>query len=59
MFNQKPKTGIAHLHEQGYLDRSHESTVTFLKETPRLNKAMIGEYISRKDNPELTLAYMK
>lgn len=59
MFNVKPKTGIAYLQEQGYLDRANDSIVTFLKETPRLSKAFIGEYISRKDNPELTEAYMR
>ena len=58
-FNQKPKLGIAYLQEQGYLDKCNESIVTFLKDTPRLNKSLIGEYISRKDNPELTLTYMR
>lgn len=59
MFNVKPKTGIAYLQEQGYLDKTNESIVAFLKETPKLNKAMLGEYLSRKDNPELTDAYMR
>lgn len=58
-FNQKPKQGIAYLREQGYLDGSNEDIIKFLKETPRLSKSLIGEYISRKDNPDLTKAYMR
>ena len=59
LFNQKPKQGIAYLQEHGYLDKSHDSIVHFLKETPNLNKTLIGEYISRKDNPRLTETYVK
>lgn len=59
LFNQKPKKGVAFLQDQGFLERSFDGIVKFLKETPKLNKALVGEYISRKDNPGLTQAFMK
>lgn len=59
MFNRKPRQGVEYLQEQGYLDKNFDAVVKFLKETPKLNKALIGEYISRKNNPGLTTAFMR
>jgi len=36
-----------------------ESLAKFLMNTPRLDKKLIGEYISKHDNTELLTAYMR
>lgn len=60
-FNIKPKTGLAFLEEKGLISTEQEggstsrarSLAKFLKASPRLDKKLLGEYISRKENAEV------
>ena len=62
-FNIKPKTGLAFLEEKGLLSSLKESNgvslsrsrslARFLKKSPRLDKKLLGEYISRPENAEV------
>ncbi|XP_024152753.1 Golgi-specific brefeldin A-resistance guanine nucleotide exchange factor 1 isoform X1 [Oryzias melastigma] len=54
-FNQKPKKGIQFLQEKGLLSDplDNNQVAQWLKENPRLDKKMIGEYISDRKNLEL------
>ncbi|GFO18536.1 Golgi-specific brefeldin a-resistance guanine nucleotide exchange factor 1 isoform a [Plakobranchus ocellatus] len=59
-FNQKPSKGLSYLQEQGLLSKPLIPTevVTFLRENHRLDKKMIGEYISDRRNKEVLEAYV-
>uniref|UniRef100_A0A3P8UJW0 Golgi-specific brefeldin A-resistance guanine nucleotide exchange factor 1 n=1 Tax=Cynoglossus semilaevis TaxID=244447 RepID=A0A3P8UJW0_CYNSE len=54
-FNQKPKKGIQFLQEQGLLSNpmDNNQVAQWLRENPRLDKKMIGEFISDRKNMEL------
>uniref|UniRef100_A0A3P8NWB0 Golgi-specific brefeldin A-resistance guanine nucleotide exchange factor 1 n=1 Tax=Astatotilapia calliptera TaxID=8154 RepID=A0A3P8NWB0_ASTCA len=54
-FNQKPKKGIQFLQEKGLLSSpiDNNQVAQWLRENPRLDKKMIGEYVSDRKNPEL------
>ncbi|XP_056879272.1 Golgi-specific brefeldin A-resistance guanine nucleotide exchange factor 1 isoform X3 [Takifugu flavidus] len=54
-FNQKPKKGIQFLQEKGLLSTPTDNNqiAQWLRENPRLDKKMIGEYISDRKNAEL------
>lgn len=60
-FNKKPKTGLAFLEEKGLISTSStdqtvsrsRSVAVFLKKSPRLDKKLLGEYISRAENGEI------
>ncbi|CAG5122355.1 unnamed protein product, partial [Candidula unifasciata] len=60
-FNVKPSKGLQYLQEQGLLSKplNPAEVVTFLKENHRLDKKMIGEYISSKNNREVLEAYVQ
>ncbi|XP_012936931.1 Golgi-specific brefeldin A-resistance guanine nucleotide exchange factor 1 [Aplysia californica] len=60
-FNIKPSKGLQYLQEQGLLSKplSPTEVVTFLKENNRLDKKMIGEYISDKRNKEVLEAFVR
>ncbi|XP_061196225.1 Golgi-specific brefeldin A-resistance guanine nucleotide exchange factor 1-like isoform X2 [Saccostrea echinata] len=60
-FNTKPSKGITYLQEQGLLSDPLDpgEVVTFLKENPRLDKAMIGEYVAKKTNSKVLEAFVK
>ncbi|KAG6833469.1 hypothetical protein H0H87_006041 [Tephrocybe sp. NHM501043] len=64
-FNAKPKSGIAFLEENQliYRDLSEEMTrarslASFLKGCTRLDKRLLGDYISKPDNIELLEAFI-
>ncbi|PBK77654.1 Sec7-domain-containing protein [Armillaria solidipes] len=64
-FNAKPKAGIAFLEENGliYADLSPEvskaqSLARFLKSCTRLDKRLLGDYISKPDNIEVLKAFI-
>ncbi|KAK0448274.1 uncharacterized protein EV420DRAFT_1567117 [Desarmillaria tabescens] len=64
-FNAKPKAGIAFLEENGliYADLSPEvskaqSLAKFLKSCTRLDKRLLGDYISKPDNIEVLKAFV-
>ncbi|XP_028278426.1 Golgi-specific brefeldin A-resistance guanine nucleotide exchange factor 1 isoform X1 [Parambassis ranga] len=54
-FNQKPKKGIQFLQEKGLLTNpmDNNQVAQWLRENPRLDKKMIGEFISDRKNMEL------
>ncbi|KAJ2785773.1 GDP/GTP exchange factor for ARF [Coemansia javaensis] len=63
LFNERPKDGIAYLQRVGTLtpDNSGEMAqqlAVFLRETPTLNKKLLGEYVSKPSNLEVLQAYM-
>ena len=63
-FNIKPKQGITFLQERGIIAASSspefaEEVASFLVDNPRLNKAMIGEYIGDRKNPAVLEAFVK
>ncbi|XP_050390841.2 Golgi-specific brefeldin A-resistance guanine nucleotide exchange factor 1 isoform X2 [Patella vulgata] len=60
-FNIKPSKGIAYLQEQGLLKTPLDigEIVTFLRENPKLDKKMIGEYICNRKNAAVLKAYVK
>lgn len=64
-FNAKPKTGLAFLEENGliYADLSDEvdkplSLARFLKSCTRLDKRLLGDFISKPDNIEILKAFI-
>ncbi|XP_041364766.1 Golgi-specific brefeldin A-resistance guanine nucleotide exchange factor 1-like isoform X2 [Gigantopelta aegis] len=61
LFNNKPSKGIAFLQEQGLFATPLEEgeVVSFLKENPKLDKKMIGEYIANKKNKNVLEAFVK
>ncbi|XP_041125372.1 Golgi-specific brefeldin A-resistance guanine nucleotide exchange factor 1 isoform X3 [Polyodon spathula] len=54
-FNQKPKKGIQFLQEKGLLSSpmDNNEVARWLRENPRLDKKMIGEFVSDRKNMEL------
>lgn len=60
-FNAKPKKGIQFLQDHGLLSSPLEPSevVHFLRENPRLDKKMIGEYISNRSNLEVLDCFVK
>lgn len=54
LFNQRPEKGIQFLQENGILNATLDplEIAHFLRESPGLDKKMIGEYISKKKNVE-------
>lgn len=60
-FNIKPIKGITFLQEQGLLKSTLDTgeVVTFLKENPKLDKKMIGEYIGSKKNAKVFETFVK
>ncbi|KAA1096915.1 GDP/GTP exchange factor for ARF [Puccinia graminis f. sp. tritici] len=62
-FNQKPKEGLKFLEAKGiiYDDPTlprPQSLAFFFKTCPRLDKKLLGEYISRPENLEVLKAFM-
>jgi brefeldin A-resistance guanine nucleotide exchange factor 1 len=64
LFNQKPKIGLAYLeeHQVIYGDPSvprEESLARFFKTCPKLDKKLLGDFISRPDQLEVLRAFMR
>ncbi|KAI0273816.1 hypothetical protein BC834DRAFT_855713 [Gloeopeniophorella convolvens] len=64
-FNAKPKTGLTFLEENGliYHDLSNEVTrplslARFLKSSTRLDKKLLGDFISKPDNLDILKAFI-
>ncbi|KAI9713587.1 MAG: GDP/GTP exchange factor for ARF [Bogoriella megaspora] len=59
-FNENPKGGIAFLASQGIIDDPNNvhSVVRFLKGTTRIDKKVLGDYISKKSNEQLLGAFL-
>ncbi|KAK4052248.1 GDP/GTP exchange factor for ARF [Microbotryomycetes sp. JL221] len=63
-FNLKPKVGLKFLEDHGiiYSDPGisrEESLARFFKTTPRLDKKLLGDFISRPDQIEVLRAFMR
>ena len=60
MFNQKPKDGIEYLQNHGFLEKplDFKEVANHLRENWRLDKKMIGEYISDKRVGQLLTEYI-
>jgi brefeldin A-resistance guanine nucleotide exchange factor 1 len=65
-FNEKPKDGIAFLDSKGLIYTPethdlprHEVLARFLKTCPRLDKKLLGDYISRPDNVKVLRSFIE
>lgn len=60
LFNEKPKKGLAFLGEKGIIPNVDDPAciAAFLRQTSRLNKKLVGEYISKKEHVDILRAYM-
>lgn len=59
-FNENPKAGIAFLHAQGIIKdpKDAKSVAALLKGTARINKKVLGEFISKKGNEAILEAFL-
>ena len=59
-FNENPKGGLAYLQDTGIIDDVGNplSVARFLKGTSRINKKMLGEFLSKKGNEAVLDAFM-
>jgi brefeldin A-resistance guanine nucleotide exchange factor 1 len=60
-FNVKPAKGISYLQENGLLVTPLDpaEVAAFLRENPKLDKKMIGEFISKRTNENILLAFQR
>ncbi|GAA6005362.1 hypothetical protein JCM11491_002672 [Sporobolomyces phaffii] len=58
-FNTKPKVGIKFLEEHGVITKEPSSLANFLKTTPKLDKKLLGDFISRPDQIEVLKSFMQ
>ncbi|XP_060728415.1 Golgi-specific brefeldin A-resistance guanine nucleotide exchange factor 1 isoform X3 [Tachysurus vachellii] len=60
-FNQKPKNGIQFLQDKGLLSSPTDTNAVaqWLRDNPRLDKKMIGEYISERNNMDLLDSFVR
>ncbi|KAI0404779.1 Sec7-domain-containing protein [Xylaria palmicola] len=49
-FNEKPKEGLGYLKELGIIDSDPASAAKFLRQTSRVSKAVLGDFLSKKGN---------
>ena len=66
LFNFKPKSGLAYLEENGLIYKDlppgmtkEQSLARFLKSCTRLDKRLLGDFISKPDNTELLKAFIE
>lgn len=59
-FNENPKGGLAYLQESGIIENAGDpaSVAKFLKGTSRVNKKILGEFLSKKGNEAVLNAFM-
>jgi brefeldin A-resistance guanine nucleotide exchange factor 1 len=60
-FNEDPKKGMVFLAQNGVIDGvdNPDSVSKFFKSTSRINKKLLGEYISKKQNIEILKSFMR
>lgn len=60
-FNESPKAGIAFLASQNVIENSDDprAVAKFFKGTTRLDKRVLGEYISKRSNEALLTAFLE
>jgi brefeldin A-resistance guanine nucleotide exchange factor 1 len=59
-FNESPKGGLAYLQDKGVIENSADPlcVVNFLKRTSRINKRVLGDFLSKKGNEAILDAFM-
>lgn len=59
-FNESPKGGLAYLQAQGIIADAQDalSVARFLRETSRVSKKVLGEYLSKKGSETILEAYL-
>ncbi|AEO55173.1 hypothetical protein MYCTH_2298717 [Thermothelomyces thermophilus ATCC 42464] len=59
-FNENPKGGLAYLQEKGIIEDASDPTCVarFLQGTSRINKKILGEFLSKKGNEPILDAFM-
>ncbi|KAI0433653.1 Sec7-domain-containing protein [Xylaria sp. FL1042] len=57
-FNEKPKEGLGYLKESGIIDNDPASVAKFLRQTSRVSKAVLGDFLSKKGNDEYLEAFL-
>ncbi|KAL1876336.1 hypothetical protein VTK73DRAFT_9579 [Phialemonium thermophilum] len=59
-FNENPKGGLAYLQEKGIIDNvdNSVSVAKFLKSTSRVNKKVLGDFLSKKGSEPILDAFM-
>ncbi|KAM3466243.1 hypothetical protein MY5147_002384 [Beauveria neobassiana] len=60
MFNEKPKNGLGYLEAQGILNSAQDpkEVAAFLKETSRVSKSVLGEYLSKTGNEQVLKEFL-
>lgn len=62
-FNQKPKDGLVYFEQQGFISRDaaarDHSIAKFLKDCPRLDKKLLGDYLSRPGNEGVLDSFLR
>ncbi|KAJ1955520.1 GDP/GTP exchange factor for ARF, partial [Linderina pennispora] len=64
LFNEKPKDGIAYLQKVGVLPPDNSTELSqqlarFLRETPTLDKKLLGEFLAKPSNLEVLQSYIQ
>ena len=59
-FNESAKGGLAYLQEKGVIDNAADpaSVANFLASTSRVNKKVLGDFLSKKGNDEILKAFI-
>ncbi|KAK2746377.1 GDP/GTP exchange factor for ARF [Myotisia sp. PD_48] len=59
-FNEKPKAGIAFLKSHGIIENADDADLIaqFLKDTTRISKKTLGDFLSKKDNERILDAFI-
>ncbi|KXJ95211.1 hypothetical protein Micbo1qcDRAFT_115600 [Microdochium bolleyi] len=57
-FNKKPKDGLGYLQEHGIIDGTPASVASFLMNTTRVSKAVLGDFLSKKGNEDYLGEFM-
>ncbi|KAK4126045.1 Sec7-domain-containing protein [Parathielavia appendiculata] len=59
-FNESPKGGLAYLHEKGIIENVTDPlcVAKFLKGTSRINKKVLGDFLSKKGNEAILDAFI-
>ncbi|KAF2968219.1 hypothetical protein GQX73_g5341 [Xylaria multiplex] len=57
-FNEKPKEGLGYLRESGIIDNNPASVARFLRQTSRVSKAVLGDFLSKKGNDEYLESFL-
>ncbi|KAJ2998601.1 hypothetical protein NUW58_g273 [Xylaria curta] len=57
-FNEKPKEGLGYLRESGIIDNEPVSVAKFMRQTSRISKAVLGDFLSKKGNDAYLEAFL-